>query len=214
MKRIIASAVVLLISLSSSFMAKAGGDWLIKAGVSNSNLDLNRDIATVVSDVFSKTYFDTYTGFNVGVGYQTGSWNGLKLQPELLYNICGTTVDDATAWSMGYLRGTAGLQWGIDFVVFRPFLQVTPYVGYDFSSKVIGDTEVGRRMLDFSNNANKLAYGVGLGGGIDIFNRIQLAVSYDWNFGYVANVEEYAAQLKGITRKNATCLQLSLAIFL
>lgn len=214
MKKILTSAVILLLSFCTSFRASAEGDWLIKAGVSNSNLDLNRDIATVVSEVFSRTYFNTYTGFNVGVGYQTDSWNGLKLQPELLYNICGTTVDDATAWSMGYLRGAAGIQWGLDFVVFRPFLQVTPYIGYDFSNKVSGETEVGRRMLDITTNASRLAYGVGIGGGIDVFNRVQLAVSYDWNFGYVADLEAYAASLMGIKRKNATCLQLSLAIFL
>lgn len=206
--------MALLLSLGAAFQASAEGDWLIKAGMSNSNLDLNTDIATAVSEVFSKTYFTSYTGFNVGVGYQTDSWNGFKLQPELLYNICGTTVDDATAWRMGYLRLAPAVQWGIDFVIFRPFLQVSPYVGYDFSSKVHGDTEVGRRMLDFATDPSRIAYGLGLGGGVDIFNRVQVAVSYDWNFGYVANLEAYAAKIQGIERKNATCLQLSLAIFL
>lgn len=214
MKRIIASAMALLLSLGTAYKASAEGDWLIKAGMSNSNLDLNTDIATAVSEVFSRAYFTTYTGFNVGVGYQTDSWNGFKLQPELLYNICGTTVDDATAWRMGYLRLAPGVQWGIDFVVFRPFLQVSPYVGYDFYSKVNGDTEVGRRMLDFATDPSRIAYGLGLGGGVDIFNRVQVSVSYDWNFGYVADLEAYAVKIQGIERKNAICLQLSLAIFL
>ena len=214
MKKAAALAVALLVSLSAALRADAKGDWLIKGGVSNSNLDLNRDIATVVSEIFSKTYFSTYTGYNVGVGYQTDSWNGLKLQPELLYNICGTTVDDATAWRMGYLRGSLGLQWGLDLVVLRPFLQVSPYAGYDFSNNVIGNTEVSQKMGDIAANASRLAYGVGLGGGIDLLNRMQISVSYDWNFGYVANLEAYAAKLKGIERKNATCLQLSLAILL
>ena len=102
MKRLVCVSAAFVAGLIVSLSAFAGGGFLIKAGLSNSNMDLNKDVASVISeDVFSGSFFKNFNSFNVGVGYRTGVWNGLKFQPELLYNVRGTRVDDATSWKMG-----------------------------------------------------------------------------------------------------------------
>ena len=150
--------------------------------------------------------------FNVGVGYRTNSWNGFKLQPELLYNVRGTRIDNVTNWKMSYLELPVNVQWGIDLIVLRPFLQVAPFIGYDFQN-VTSDTAAGNTLDDHNvtTGANRFEYGVSVGGGLDLLDRIQLSVTYNWNFGAVANLEAYKDQIAGIDRLNARCLQISMA---
>ena len=191
----------------------AGGGFLFKAGLSNSNMDLNQDIANVVSDVFTDSFFSDFTCYNIGFGYRTGSWNNFKLQPELVYNVRGTRIDEFTQWKMSYLELPLNLQWGLDLIIMRPYIQVAPFVGYDFKN-VVSDTETGNALGDITTNANKFEYGFSIGGGIDLMDRIQLSLSYNWNFGDVANLEAYKDRISGITRQNARCLQFSMAYFL
>lgn len=211
MKRIVSLAAASVAGLLLSLSASAGG-FLIKAGLSNSNMDLNHDIATVISDVLSESSFKNFTNFNVGIGYRTDSWNGFKLQPELLYNVRGTRIDNITNWKMSYLELPVNVQWGIDLILLRPFLQVAPYIGYDFQN-VTSDTLPGRTLDDHNvtTGANRFEYGLSAGGGIDLLNRIQLSVTYNWNFGAVANLEAYKDQIAGIARLKARCLQISMA---
>jgi len=197
----------LLIALTAS----ARGGFLVKAGLSNSNMDLNKDVAEVISDdVFSGAFFKNFTGYHVGVGYRTGTWSGLRFQPELLYNVRGTRVDDATNWTMGYLEMPLNLQWGLDLIVMRPFIQVAPCIGYDFMNKTTA-SPAGNALGTVTTDANRLEYGFSVGGGLDILNSFQLSVNYNWNFGPVANLTAYKDEVAGIERKKARCLQISLA---
>ena len=50
-----------------------------------------------------------------------------------------------------------------------------------------------------------------VGGGLNIMNSLQLSVNYNWNFGPVANLTAYKDRVEGIERRNARCLQISLA---
>ena len=50
-----------------------------------------------------------------------------------------------------------------------------------------------------------------MGGGLDLMNMIQLSLTYNWNFGQVADLSEYQDQIAGIKRSNARCLQFSVA---
>ncbi|MBO4557196.1 MAG: PorT family protein [Bacteroidales bacterium] len=210
MKRLASLAVALVAALSLSASAAAGGGFLVKAGLSNSNMDLNRDVATVISDVFSESFFKNFTGYHVGVGYRTGAWNGLKFQPELVYNVRGTRVDDLTSWKMGYLEMPLNLQYGLDLILLRPYIQVAPFIGYDFLN-VTSDTQSGNTLGTVTTDANRFEYGLSVGGGLDLMNRVQLSVTYNWNFGPVANLSAYKDQVAGIERRNARCLQVSLA---
>ena len=62
-----------------------------------------------------------------------------------------------------------------------------------------------------TTDANRLEYGLSVGGGLDILNSFQISVNYNWNFGPVANLDAYQDKVVGIERKNARCLQISLA---
>ena len=202
---------VILAALLICFTASARGGFLVKAGLSNSNMDLNRDVASVISeDVLSGAFFKNFTGYHVGVGYRTGTWSGLRLQPELLYNVRGTRVDDATRWSMGYLEMPLNVQWGLDLIVMRPFIQVAPCIGYDFLNNT-SETAAGHALGTVTTDASRLEYGLSVGGGLDILNSFQISVNYNWNFGPVANLDAYQDKVVGIERKNARCLQVSLA---
>ena len=55
------------------------------------------------------------------------------------------------------------------------------------------------------------AVALGLGGGLDLMNRVQISVNYNWNFGPVANLSAYKDKVGSIERRNARCLQISLA---
>ena len=207
MKRLI----IVLVALTAAFSASARGGFLIKAGLSSSNMDLNRAVAAVISeDVLGGAAFDNLTGYHFGFGYRTGTWSGLRFQPEVTYNLRGTRVDDATSWKMGYLEVPLNIQWGLDLIVLRPFIQVAPTIGYDFTN-VTSDTASGKALGNVTLDANRLEYGLSVGGGIDLLNMLQLSVNYNWNFGSVANLSEYKDQVAGIERKYARCLQVSLA---
>ncbi len=211
MKRLVCVSAAFVAGLLVSLSAFAGGGFLIKAGLSNSNMDLNKDVASVISeDVFSGSFFKNFNSFNVGVGYRTGSWNGLKFQPELVYNVRGTRVDDATSWKMGYLEMPLNLQWGLDLILLRPFVQVAPCIGYSFSNN-ISDTNAGNTLGSVTKDASRFEYGLSIGGGLDLLNSIQLSVTYNWNFGPVANLSAYRDRIGTIERRNARCLQVSLA---
>lgn len=211
MKRIVSFAVASVAGLLLSLSASAGG-FLIKAGLSNSNMDLNTSIATVISDVLKDSDFKNFTNFNVGVGYRTNAWNGFKLQPELLYNVRGTRIDNITNWKMSYLEMPVNVQWGIDLVLLRPFVQVAPFIGYDFQN-FTSNTTAGNTLDDHNvtTGANRFEYGLSVGGGLDLINRIQLSVTYNWNFGPVANLDDFRDKIAGIERRKARCLQISMA---
>lgn len=213
MKKVLSFAAAAVAGLLLSVSASAGGGFLVKAGLSNSNMDLNRDIATVISDVFSESGFTNFTSYNVGIGYRTGSWNNFKLQPELIYNVRGTHIDDITNWQMSYIEMPVNVQWGIDLILLRPYVQVAPFIGYDFLN-VTSDTTAGQTLGTVTTDANRFEYGMSFGGGLDLMNRLQFSVTYNWNFGEVANIDDYREQIKGISRRNARCLQVSLAYFL
>jgi hypothetical protein len=87
---------------------------------------------------------------------------------------------------MGYLELPLSLQWGPDLLLFRPFLDVSPYVGYALNNEFKASTNTSARLsTGFVNNwegINRLEYGVGLGGGIEVW-KIQVTCRYNWNFG-------------------------------
>ena len=77
------------------------------------------------------------TGFNIGATAQLRLPLGFSVQPSLIYNSKAAQIGgDALAASMnvGYLELPVSVQWGPDLLLFRPFLEVTPFVGYAVNS--------------------------------------------------------------------------------
>ncbi len=164
-------------------------------------------------DATYKTAFEKKTGYHVGLLYKVKiPMIGLAIQPELLYSqvqgdlsisktssqsVSGTTSNV----KMTYLQLPVALQWGVDLMLFRPFLQAVPYIGYSFAR------DNGNKDLEW--DVNKFRYGIGLGAGIDIW-KLQVSGRYCWDLGKVADFEWQGTKtFKGGKNKG---FELSLAI--
>lgn len=165
MKKFIAAAALFLMSLSFGDRLSAG-NFGVLGGASFYSANL-KEINT-----------KAVTQWHAGLAYKLNLPLGFHVQPALLYNVKGVDAGQnitSLDLSVGYLEFMASVQWGIDLILFRPFVDVSPFVGYGINSW--GDlTDI------WKNGANKFEYGVGLGGGLDIW-RFQIAARYNWNFG-------------------------------
>ena len=185
MKKIllIATALMLLsVPGFSQFGIKGGFNF-----TSFGDIDLGKD-ATY------KTAFEKKTGFHVGMLYKFKiPMIGLSIQPELLFSkvsgelsVSGNPATRSSALisdsevNISYLQLPVALQWGVDLMLFRPYLQIVPYVG------VALDNATGNKNLEW--DLNKFRYGIGLGAGIDIW-KLQVSGRYCWDLGKVADFE-------------------------
>ena len=181
MKRFFIAAAVAVMSLFYAQKADAGilVDGLgVTAGVNFSTLDGLKDLNMKAA-----------AGFNVGVLYDfkipvpvvpihilpslTSSWRGADI---------GTKFADAD-FSVGFFGLMASVQPGLDVVLARIFLDISPYVGYGLHGS--GDL----KELWSKDVVNKLEYGIGLGAGLKIW-KIQALARYSWNFGGLVNTTD------------------------
>ena len=123
MKRLFVLIAVLAIAVTANAQSGFG----IKGGL---NFDSMSDIKT---NNYEST-IDGRTGFHVGILYKIKLPAGLALQPELLYTSKKSKIETNTNTSynasLQYLQLPVNIQWGIDLVILRPFIQVSPYIGY------------------------------------------------------------------------------------
>lgn len=139
-------------------------------------------------DATVKTAFENRTGYHIGLVYKMKiPVIGLAIQPELLYSkVNGTlaiagadaSVPTSTDMKLTYLQLPVGLQWGLDLMLLRPFIQAVPYVGVSLGR----DNSTKNLQWDI----NKFRYGIGLGAGIDIW-KLQVSGKYNWDLGKVAD---------------------------
>jgi hypothetical protein len=122
------------------------------------------------------------TSYHAGLTYKFDLPFGFAVQPSLLYHAKSSNVETALSeggsfdLKAGYLELPVSIQWGPDLILFRPFLDVTPFVGYGLNNDIEG-----WKTNDW-DNLQRLEYGVGLGVGMDIW-KFQLIGRYNWNFG-------------------------------
>lgn len=138
---------------------------------------------------FSKANLDevknmNYTGFHAGVTYQLKLPLGFSIQPELLYQQRGTRYSAAAdlvngKMSVGFIELPVNIQWGPDLVLFRPYLELSPYVGYAVMNKYTIGNQSYRQQWD---GMDRWEYGIGLGVGVEIW-KFQLSGKYCWSFG-------------------------------
>lgn len=159
--------------------------------VSAINADAQRLGVTAGANFTSMQNIDqsSATGYFVGGTAQFKLPLGLSIQPSLLYSAkvseVGSTALNTLKMNVGYLELPVSVQWGPDLLVFRPFLDVTPYVGYALHSNiktVVDDVDLGFDNLNnikdtamedvkkgFQNMVNDLEYGLGLGAGLEVW---------------------------------------------
>ena len=193
-KKILLCMVVIL----SSFLtpAHAKGGLLIKGGLTFQNMSSVKDLG-----------IEGATRWEAGVGFQTGTLAGFALQPEVLYKAKGLKLEDETKVTVSYLEVPVNVQWGIDLLVARPFIFASPYVGFKLGQRYSSESQTGG---DFDTAVNKVCGGFGLGLGIDILH-VQVTAKYDWDFGGVANWEEYISDVKNIKKADGM-FELAVAI--
>lgn len=174
MKRIL--TVVLAALMLTGISASAQAKWGVTAG-----LNFNTSKFTEV-DVKART------GWSVGGTCLVDLPLGFSVQPSLLYHQKGANITNELSQSMGFLELPVSVQWGPDLLVFRPFLDVTPYVGYALSNKFSASV-AGIVLSDEGwKGKERFEYGLGLGAGVNVW-KLQFIARYNWNFGSLYNVE-------------------------
>ena len=193
MKKLFLALVVTIVL--SSVSAHAGVKWGVTGG-----LGFNTSKFTEVSG-------ESRTGWNAGLTSSFELPLGFSIQPSLVYNEKTMDIVENVSQTMGYLELPVSLQWGPDLLIFRPFVDVTPYVGYaltnDFKADFAG-------LISFNDGSwegkNRLEYGLGVGGGLDVW-KFRLVARYNWNFGPLYNVQSWddikeTLNLSGLNEEN------------
>lgn len=168
---------------------------------------------------------DAKAGWNVGATVQFDLPLGFSLQPSLVYmqkaagyetpELSSGILEDLKAsfvQTVGSLVLPVSVQWGPDLLVARPFLDVTPYVGYSLSNKIKADVA---GLEEVVKGGNGLDYGLGLGAGINVW-KLQAIVRYNWNFGVLGNYEDFTdIKLGDLNSENETFggITVSVAFF-
>ena len=184
MRKLFAIVAAILVT---SVAASAKGGFGVTAGI-NTNSTKVQDIQTAPR-----------TGFNVGLTYSLDLPLGLSVQPSIVYthksanlSLTGVGVLDALVsnkvfQNVGSLNVPVSVQWGPNLIVARPFLDITPYIGYTLSNNIKGMAGDVKSVLE---GEKSLDYGVGLGGGIHVW-KLQAIVRYNWSFGTMGNLEGF-----------------------
>ena len=186
MKRIlmIITAALLAFSVQTSAQGKFG----ITAGM-NFNAAKIKDVK-----------MDAKAGWSAGVTYKLDLPLGFSFQPSLVYMQKNAVIvsdqqvgfwDDIVAGritqKVGSLVLPVSVQWGPDLLVARPFVDVTPYVGYSLANKLEGK---GSGFEGEIKGKQAFDYGLGLGAGLDIW-KLQVIVRYNWNFGVLGGLKDF-----------------------
>ena len=134
------------------------------------------------------------TGWQVGVGFQTGLWTGFSLQPELVYKVKGVTLEDATKVSINSVELPVNIQWGPDLLIARPFVFASPFLGLNLGPKFSKETSLADTI---NKNLHRFEYGLGLGLGINVW-KLQVTGKYNWNFGQITTWSDAQSNVKGL----------------
>lgn len=153
-----------------------------------------------------------YTGFTAGVAFSFDMpLRGMTIQPELNYvskgamyrgeNPAGGSED--ARFRTDYIELPVNFQFGLDLILLRPYLMVSPYIGY----AVYKDPGI----VSW-NNTNRFEYGIGIGGGVD-FWKFQLQVKYNWNIGQLARNTDRIEAGGAVRMGNYRGLEVNLVFF-
>lgn len=155
--------------------------------------------STNIKEINSKTM----TQWHLGIAYKFDLPVGFEMQPTLLYNVKGANLKFTDVdLSVGYLELAASVQWGVDLILFRPFIDVSPFIGYGLNGG-------GNLKTLWDEHGKRFEYGVGLGGGLQVW-RFQLAAKYNWNFGSLMKGDGLEGAFKDANFSGTT---LSVAFF-
>ena len=158
--------------------------------------------------------------YHAGLALEIPLGAGFAVQPELLYQVKGLSLDKIADSSfkevgesfeakVGFIELPIQIQWGPDLVAFRPYAFAEPFIGYQISSSGKGEAS------SLNKELQKVEYGMSLGAGIDIW-QLQFSAKYFWNFGsvYKSDVKQTGSTIGGIVDgNNFNGFAISVALF-
>lgn len=207
---------------------------LATASVAHAQFGIIGGFTSSKTSIDTKNISENFKGvslFHAGIAYKVKLPLGFAIQPALTYEMKGANLEQvksineglsSLSTKAGYIQLGAGIQWGIDLLVARPFLLVQPFFGYQVtgSEKLTADGSVSISSIDdvFKTAKNKLEYGFELGGGVEVVKHIQVSVVWFKNLGYLYDgdkITDVGATLIGAYKdtKNYSGIKVSVGIF-
>ena len=155
----------------------------------------------------------TFNQYHAGLVANFPVMEGLRLQPELIYKVKGTSFNDTVNgngkvdMSVGFLELGMEAQAGIGREFLRVYGLVEPFIGYN-----IHDMDFKGKDLVDNLSWSKTEYGLALGAGVELFEVIQASVKYFWNMGSVDVKDDSKKIVNGDDVRNFNGVTLSLAL--
>ncbi len=152
------------------------------------------------------------TLYHAGVAWKMKLPLGFAIQPELTYQVKGAKLEqfkgEELKYKNGYIELGAGVQWGPDLIIARPYVFAQPFIGYLVNPN--------KEIAAVKDVTNKLEYGIGLGGGVELFKHFQLSVQWFKNLGKLVNgnvssTDQLVNEVKDL--KSYQGVRVSLGIF-
>lgn len=194
MKKIIIAAAALLISATS----------FAQLGITGGLTSCSSNFKAVADEIKSKSI----NQFHVGILYKVPVGKYFVVQPEVIYNVKGTKLEDifnisSADLKTGYIEVPIQVQGGVSLgKVARIYAIAEPFVGYALSNVIDKNDVITKN--EWNNVKNRLEVGLGLGAGIELFSHIQVGAKYFWNFGGIYDLGEKFG--------NATCGGLAVSV--
>jgi hypothetical protein len=156
---------------------------------------------------FDEVKAGSFANYHAGLTYKFDLPLGFAIQPSVQYHLRGSVVEEEITnktpldYQNGYDEVPVSLQWGPDLILFRPYFDVTPFVGYNIINPISKDTIIDDA-LDIYNNKtwdglDRLQYGVGVGFGVELW-KLQIVGRYNWGFGTLIDAEGNLPDKDGI----------------
>lgn len=174
----------LVIALAAAFIAiGASAQAGITAGLTSTSTNFDEAWANAKE----------VTQYHVGVSFKLPLPFGLAVQPSVIYNVKGATLEDTATdgnlksidYKTGFLEVPVQVQWGINIAeVVRPYIFAEPFVGYGITNEEKLSNFTGENSKEaWDNVKNRLEYGVGVGFGVEVLDHLQVSVRRFWNIG-------------------------------
>jgi len=206
---------------------------LATASVAHAQFGIIGGFTSSKTSIDTKNISENFKGvslFHAGIAYKVKLPLGFAIQPALTYEMNGANLEQvksineglsSLSTKAGYIQLGAGIQWGVDLLVARPFLLVQPFFGYQVtgSEKLNVLNASGEEYNNFFKTAkNKLEYGFELGGGVEVVKHIQVSVVWFKNLGYLYDgdkITDVGAAVIGAYKdtKNYSGIKVSVGIF-
>jgi len=169
--------------------------------------------STNIKSAYGDLKAKTINQYHVGITYKFGGEHLLAVQPSLIYNVKGATLDNLQGISdvnfkTGFLELPVQVQIGASLgKVARIYGIAEPFIGYAITNEIKWENI---KNTDWDNVKSRFEYGIGLGAGVELFTHFQLSVRYYWNLGSIYD-QQITWEKISYTIGSANCSGISLS---